>query len=214
MKDVIIVCAGSYGKEAYWVIESNNYEARRRGEEAPYNVIGFINDKLDALDGYDIPVPIIGAIQDWKPIGAEKYVLGLGTPESKQKVVSLLKPRGIHFINLVSDLANVAGDLKMGEGCMITMGTTVGCDVVLGDFVNLQGSMIYSGARINSYSTTTGFTVVENAEVDEGVYIGSKAVISAGCKVGSWSKVAVGSVVTKDVKPGVTVFGSPAQEIG
>ena len=102
----------------------------------------------------------------------------------------------------------------MGEGCMITMGSSVGCDVALGNFINIHGSMIYSGARIDSYSTTTGFTVVERATVREGVYIGTKAVVMEGREVGSWSKVAVGSVVTQDVRPGTTVFGMPAQEIG
>ena len=74
--------------------------------------------------------------------------------------------------------------------------------------------MIYSGAVIKDYSTTTGYTIVEDATVEEGVYIGSKAVIMSGRNVGAWSSVSVGSVVMKDVRPGTTVFGMPAQEIG
>ncbi len=214
MQDVIIVCAGSYGKEAYWVLHENNRQAKLKGLEEPYNILGFINDKLDALDGYDINEPILGTIQDWYPKGDEKYVMGLGTPKDKKMLAEKLMARGFQFINAVSDLANVSPDIKMGIGCLITMGSTVGCEVELGDFTNINGSMIYSGAKIGSYSTTTGFTVVENATVKEGVYIGSKAVITNGCTVGAWSQVAVGSVVTEDVRPGVTVFGMPAQEIG
>lgn len=214
MQDVIIVCAGSYGKEAYWVLMSNNFEASQRGEKEPFRILGFINDRPNALEGYDIDVPILGTIADWQPTGSEKYVLGLGTPSDKKKVASMLKARGAEFISLVSDRANVSPDIKMGEGCLITMGSTVGCDVRLGDFVNINGSMIYSGAVIKDYSTTTGYTIVEDATVEEGVYIGSKAVIMSGRNVGAWSSVSVGSVVMKDVRPGTTVFGMPAQEIG
>ena len=214
MQDVIIVCAGSYGKEAYWILETENMFARDRGEEEPYHILGFINDLPNALDGYDIDVPILGTIKEWMPVGDEKYVLGLGTPSDKKKVVSMLKARGMQFINAISSLANVSPDLKTGEGCLITMGSVVGCDVHLGDFVNINGSMIYSGARIGDYCTTTGYTVVESTVIDEGVYIGSKAVITARCSVGAWSNVSVGSIVMDNIRSGVTVFGMPAVEIG
>ena len=215
MQDVIIVCAGSYGKEVYWELARKNYLAEQRGEDKPYNILGFINDISDALDNFPaITVPILGSIQDWKRIGNEKYALGLGTPDAKKKVAGLLKQRGMEFISLISEWANVSGDLIHGEGCVITGGAIVGSDVHLGDFVNINGSMICSGAEIKDFCTTTGFTVVEDAVIEEGVYLGSKAVVTAGKRVGAWSNVAVGSVVMNDVRPGATVFGMPAEEIG
>ncbi len=214
MQKVIIVCAGTYGKEVYWILDSINREARMRGQEEPYHILGFINDKPDALDGHGIPAAILGTIKDWQPIGDEKYVLGLGTPGDKKMLAEMLKPRGFQFINAVSPYAYVSPDLQMGEGCVITGGAYIGAEVQFGNFVDIHGSMIYSGARIGDFCTTTGFTVVENAVIEEGVYIGSKVVVTAGCTVGAWSQVAVGSVVTADVRPGVTVFGMPAQEIG
>ena len=120
----------------------------------------------------------------------------------------------MQFINIISEWAHVAPDIKMGEGCFITAGSFIGCDVELGDFVNINGSMIYSGAHIESYSTTTGFTVVEKSIVHQGVYIGSKAVISSNSEVGEWANVSVGSVVTGKIRSHSTIFGMPAQEIG
>ena len=215
MQDVIIVCAGSYGKEVYWELQRCNFLAKQRGEETPYNILGFINDIPNALDYFPaITVPILGGIQNWEKIGDEKYALGLGTPDAKKKIVDMLKPRGVEFISIISEWADVSEDLVHGEGCVITGGAIVGCDVRLGDFVNINGSMICSGAEIKDFSTTTGFTVIEDAVVEEGVYLGSKAVVTAGKCVGAWSNVAVGSVVMNDVRPGATVFGMPAEEIG
>ena len=215
MQDVIIVCAGSYGKEVYWELRRKIFHAEWTGKEVPYRILGFINDIPNALDNYPaITEPILGSIQDWKPIGDEKYILGLGTPDAKKKVVEMLKPRGIEFISIISDLARVSEDLIHGEGCVITGGARIGCDVRLGDFVNINASMIYSGAEIGDFSTSTGFTIIEDAVIEEGVHLGSKAVITAGKRVGAWSNVAVGSVVMSDVRPGTTVFGMPAEEIG
>lgn len=214
MEDVIIVCAGSYGREVYWCLQENNRLAEERGEEPKYNVLGFLSDVPVNLEHYKINAPVLGNILDWIPNGTEKYALGLGKPKDKKKVGSLLKSRGASFINVISDWVHITPDITLGEGCLITTGSFIGCNVRLGDFVNINGSMIYSDAEIEDYSTTTGFTVVERSIIREGVYVGSKAVIMEGTEVGSWSNVSVGSVVMNDVKPNTTVFGMPAQEIG
>lgn len=214
MQDVIIVCAGSYGREVFWCLQENNRLAIKRGLEPKYNILGFLSDVPVDLERYKIHSSVIGTIKDWVPKETEKYALGLGKPADKKKVATMLKERGAEFINVVSDWVSLTPDVTMGEGCLISSGSFVGCDVHIGDFVNIMGSMIYSGAVIEDFSTTTGFTVVERSVVRQGVYIGSKAVISEGAEVGSWSNVSVGSVVFDNVRPNTTVFGMPAQEIG
>ena len=91
MKDVIIVCAGSYGKEVHSVIKSINNKAHDNNEPYPYKILGFISDDPNALDDYECEEKIIGSIVDWFPKDNEVYALGLGKPESKEKVVTLLK---------------------------------------------------------------------------------------------------------------------------
>lgn len=48
MKDIIIVCAGGYGKEVLEIIKAINYRACQSGKEEPYHVIGFLNDSPNA----------------------------------------------------------------------------------------------------------------------------------------------------------------------
>ncbi len=214
MQDVIIVCAGSYGREIFWCLQESNRLAQEQGKELPYNILGFINDVEVDLEHYGINAKVLGRIDDWMPKGDEKYALGLGKPKDKMILAEKLRPRGIRFMNVISDWAVVAPDIKMGEGCFIAACSVVGCEVELGDLVNINASMVYSGARIEDYCTTTGFTVIERSTIHKGVYIGSKAVITEGREVGEWSNVSVGSVVLNDVNPNTTVFGMPAQEIG
>ncbi len=213
MKDVIIVCAGNYAKEVRWHIYMANQIADERHQERPYNLLGFINDYPDALDGTDINEPILGTIKDWYPKGDEWYAMGLGDPKNKEKLAKMLKERGCRFISVIATTAIVPPDLEMGEGCVVAA-YRIGCGVKLGDFVNIEGSMLMSGAQIDSFSTTTGLAVVENAKVGKRVYVGSHAVIADGVTVGDDASVSVGSIVTKDVPNGKNVFGVPAEVTG
>lgn len=213
MKDIIIVCAGNYAREIHAHIYRANTLADERHEEHPYNLLGFINDYPDSLKGTGVQEPILGSIKDWYPKGDEWYAMGTGDPMGKVKLSRMLKERGCRFISFIAPNAIIPHDLIMGEGCVIEA-YRIGCGVKLGDFVNVNSSMLMSGAQIGSFSTTTGFTLVENAKVGERVYIGSHAVIKEGVTIGDDARISVGSIVTNDVPAGATVFGVPAERIG
>ena len=213
MKDLIVVCGGSYGRQLYATVKIINAYAERHGEEKPYNVLGFIDDNPNALEGSEVDLPILGKISDWKPIGDEVYAIGAAFASTKVKLSTMLKERGCVFETLISPQTIVCDDVQIGEGCYISA-YFVSAGVKIGDFVNINGSMLCPGAEIGDYSTTTGFTVVEKAKVGKRVFLGSHSVICPGVTVGDGAQVAVGSIVTQDVKPGTMVFGVPAVEIG
>ena len=213
MKDIIVVCAGAYGLEVLSVIEGINYAVKVKGCEPEYNILGFIDDNPHALDGKDISYPILGGIADWHPRGHEVYAMGAAFGAVKNKLVSMLKQRGCVFETLIAPWSMVSPDCVIGEGCYITA-YSISAGVRLGDFVNVNASQICPGAVIDDFSTTTGFTVVENARIGKRVFVGSHAVITSGVTVGDDAKVSVGSIVTEDVPAGVTVFGVPAMPIG
>ncbi len=49
--------------------------------------------------------------------------------------------------------------------------------------------------------------------LDEGVLLGSHAVVLPGVTVGAYAVVGAGSIVLRKVRPGSTVFGSPARQV-
>ncbi len=213
MKDLIVVCGGSYGRQLYATVKIINREAERQGKEKPYNVIGFLDDNPHVLEGTEVDVPIIGKISDWQPKGDEVYAIGAAFAATKKKLSEMLRARGCRFETLISPQTIVCDGVEIGEGSYISA-YYISAGVKLGKFVNINGSMICPGAVIGDYSTTTGFTVVEDATVGEGVFLGSHSVVCSGVTVGDYAKVSVGSIVTQDVKPGAMVFGVPAVEIG
>jgi len=94
---------------------------------------------------------------------------------------------------------------EIGEGTMIDMNAVVGARGKLGKNVHLGAGAVIAGVLEPPSK--------EPCIVYDNVMIGANAVILEGVKIGSGSVVAAGSVVTKDVPPGVVVAGTPAKII-
>ncbi len=207
MKDLIIAGAGGFGREALALAKTlNNIEHR-------WNIKGFINDIPDALDGVKCSHSIIGTIKDWQPSENEVFVMGLSSPVGKEKVAGILKAKGAQFVTLIHPYAIIGEYVTMGEGCVISGRSSIGGGAVLGNFVNLAGSMVGQDALIGDFSTVTGYANITNAQLGKRVFVGSHAVILNKRKVGDDAYVCAGSIVFNNVRPGKKVFGNPAKTI-
>ena len=69
-------------------------------------------------------------------------------------------------------------------------------------------SICHPFAVLSPYATANGSAVLE-----EGVFLGTHAVIHPMIRVGTWSKVASGSVVYRDVPPNSLALGNPAKAV-
>ena len=210
MTDIIIVCAGSVAVEVYYEILAINETEKSSNNPEKYNILGFLSDVDDALKKYPhVNSKILGKVQDWKPIGSEKYALGIATPKSKQKIVESLKKRGCVFETIISPNTILRPNVEIGEGCFITA-YSISSGAIIGNYVNIMGSMIGGESIIGDYSTTLGFTNIANGKLGERVYVGSHAVV-LDVNVGDDATVGAGSIVLRKVKAGTKVFGNPAK---
>ena len=199
--DLIIVCAGGFGREVY-------YMAKSIGK---WNIKGFIDDNPHALDGVNITLPIIGTIKDWEPGNNEVFALGISTPKTKETIVSIMKAKGAKFETLIAPHSRIIETATIGEGCIIS--GSIGDCVKIGNFVNIMGSMIGQDSIIDDYSTTTGYTNIASAYIGKRVFVGSHAVVLNNRRVGDDAFVCAGSIVFSNVKPGIKVFGNPAKKL-
>jgi exopolysaccharide acyltransferase PssR len=72
-----------------------------------------------------------------------------------------------------------------------------------------DGTLIETGAVVLAHDPTRHFHT--NTYVGRNCFIGMKALITAGVKIGDQSIIFPGSVVQSDVPPGSIVVGSPAR---
>lgn len=205
MKDIIIVGAGGFGREALYLIKDINKVSNQ------WKIKGFIDDNMNALDGVNCDYKIIGTINEWQPSPNEVFAIGIASPKVKELVVTLLKLKGANFVTLISPFARISEFTEIGEGCVIT-GITIGDCVKIGNFVNIAEAMIGQDSVIGDYTTLTGYVNVASAFIGKRVFIGSHSVILNKRKIGDDAFICAGSIVFTHVKEGVKVIGNPAKK--
>lgn len=89
---------------------------------------------------------------------------------------------------------------EIGENVWLTVGTLL---------LNHDGAI----AMLNRIDKTDLVNIVGRIVIEDDVFVGVRAVIMPGVRIGKGSVVAAGALVTKDVPPGSVVGGVPARVI-
>lgn len=125
---------------------------------------------------------------------------------------------GVHSI--IEDFTvvnNAVGNVHIGNETMIGIGSTVIGPVSIGNNVMLAQHVVLSGLNHGyedvSLPPSKQPVSVKKITVEDNVWIGANAVITAGITVGKHAVVGAGSIVTKDVPPYSIVVGNPAKII-
>jgi sugar O-acyltransferase (sialic acid O-acetyltransferase NeuD family) len=208
MKNLYIVGAGGFGREVYAWLQ------HLPAKGVDWELRGFLDDDLNALNGFEYDLRVVGAVMDFEPTHDDLFVCGIGSVAAKRRSCQHLLERGARFFTLVHPTALVGANVVLGEGVVLCPRVTVTCDVQIGamTMVNCH-STIGHDASIGAWSTIsahcdlTGFT-----RVGEGSFLGSGARVIPGKTVGSGAVVGAGSVVIRSVADGRKVFGNPARE--
>lgn len=208
MKNLIIIGAGGMGRTMY----SNALESIGYGEK--FVVKGFVDDNLEALDGFPNYPPVIGTIRNYQPQQDDVFVSSIGGISRKACMEEIIR-RGGEFIELIHQTARLLANVKLGKGNFIGAYTVIGNDVVIGDYNMIQSyTIIGHDARIGDFNRIdTRVTCVGGIVIGDEVNIHTSAVISHNVKVENKSRVAALSFVIKDVKSGTTVIGNPAKRL-
>ena len=107
--------------------------------------------------------------------------------------------------------------LSIGEGCYLTgpLHIDLTAPVRIGDcvYMGYDVMLITADHELGESVQRCGRRVFRAIDVEDGVWIGSRAVILPGVRLGRGSVVAAGAVVTRDVPPDTMVGGVPARPI-
>jgi UDP-2-acetamido-3-amino-2,3-dideoxy-glucuronate N-acetyltransferase len=107
----------------------------------------------------------------------------------------------------------ISPGVKLGRNVKVQNNVSIYTGVICEDDVFLGPSMVFTNVinprsaiiRKDSYLTTI---------VEKGASIGANSTIICGNKIGAYSFIGAGAVVTKDVKPYALVVGNPARQTG
>ena len=208
MKNLIIIGAGGMGRTVY----SNALESVGYGEK--FVVKGFIDDNLEALDGFPNYPPVIGTIRDYQPQEDDVFVSSMGGASRRPCMEEIIR-RGGEFLDLIHQTARLLTNVKLGKGNFIGAYTVIGNDVVIGDYNMIQSyTIIGHDAKVGNYNRIdTHVTCVGGVVIEDDVNIHTSAVISHNVVVETGAHVGALSFVIKKVKAGTTVMGNPAKKL-
>lgn len=208
MKHLIIIGAGGMGRTMYDMARESV------GYGIEYDIQGFLDDNIAALDNFENYPPIIAPIQSYLPNENEIFICSIGGAARKKCIEEIIS-RGGQFLTMIHSTARIGTNVQIGEGTIVGAYTTIGADAKVGKYNLIQSytvighdSIIGDWNRIDTHVTLVGGTIVQN-EAD----IHTAAMISHNVTVENNSRVAACSFVIRRVKEGTTVLGNPAKKL-
>ena len=207
--EIVLVGAGGLGREVL------NYVLEAIRPSPHMRVKGFLDDNPSALSPDHCELPMLGSILDYPIEPQDRFVMAIGDCAKRAELIRKMEARSARFITIIHPTAYVASNATVGNGCLVGPFSAIGSDARVGDHVLLtwysslaHDSICHSFAVLSPYSTADGSAILE-----EGVFLGTHAVIHPMIRVGAWSKVASGSVVYRDVPPNCLALGNPAKAV-
>ena len=127
--------------------------------------------------------------------------------------------------------SHIMSGSELGENCNIGQNVVISPGVILGRNVKVQNNVsVYTGVTCEDdvfLGPSAVFTNVINPRsgvnrkdqyaatlVEKGATIGANATVVCGIRLGKYSFIGAGAVVTRDVKPYALVVGNPARQTG
>ena len=168
--------------------------------------------------GRSYPVLHESSMTEEEVCKGSSFVLGIGGLEhvgTRKRLAEKMKKMNSTPHSIVSPRACIhdRATLQLGVQVLCKSFIHLGCEIDEHVIVN-TGAQIDHDCTIGSYChIAPGAILGGNVTVEAEVHVGMGAIILEGRRVGNGAIVGAGSVVTKDVAPGVVVVGNPAKEI-
>ncbi len=174
---------------------------------------GFIDDRPDAMAGHD--TPWLGTFGDFRVLPDDRFLLGVGNPATKVRMVESLKERGGQFASLIHPNVVLGRNHRHGVGVVMAPFAMNTSDTVLGDFVTLLSfSGLGHDASAGDFTTISSHVdVMGGATLGKRVLVGSGARIMPNVQVGDDAKIGAAAMVLRRVPAEATMFAPAAKRL-
>lgn len=193
MRDLFIVGAGGFGREAVWTVERIN----AAGPEPQWNVIGFADDDPQKAEGNFEGYPMLGSVEKASRDnpGASVFI-AIGDNAIRRKIYSRL--RGHDFPALIDPSAQVSPTTEFRHGTFIAVEAVVSVGTDIGKFV-----IVGSRSGIGHDCTVSDFT-----NIGPGVSLSGHTKVGSDVTMGANSCTAPGVIVADGT---VVACGTPVR---
>jgi sugar O-acyltransferase (sialic acid O-acetyltransferase NeuD family) len=207
MRNIFIVGAGGFGREAVWTIERIN-----AAQQQPiWNVLGFADDDPSKSSGNFEGYPLLGNVEKAsKDHPGASVFIAIGSNAVRREIYRCL--RGHDFPALIDPSAQVSPTTEFKHGTFIACEAVVSVGTEIGKFVIINArSGVGHDSIVGDFSNIApGVSLSGHTQIGEDVMMGTNSCTAPGMVVGDGATVACGTPVLKNVAPGATLspFGT------
>jgi len=183
-----------------------------------YSLDGFYDDRSEPDGRGPGGAPILGSCEHGLqelPGSDIAAFFALGTYRSWRncELMHSLRQRGVAIATLVSPAAFVSPSARIGPGAFVMDGVFIGAHARIGALFGANaGSVVEHHAWIgDNVLLGSSVAIAGSGKVNDHCFIGTHSTILPRVEVGAGALVGSGSVVTRDLPPGVVAMGSPAK---
>lgn len=182
----------------------------------PYFAVSGFLDNDPAKHGIDFHgYPVLGGserIDELAAQGAQFVNLITGSTVARYEVTRDAIQRGATLANFIHPSVDLTMT-KLGVGLYIQESVVIQADVEIGDNTSIHiGTMVGHESHIgHSVFVAHAVSISGSCEIGDGTFIGTNASILPRTRIGKWSIIGAGTVVTKDVPDYSVALGNPAR---
>ena len=209
MKNLIIIGAGGCGREVLqWSKDINEVSHK-------WNIKGFLDDNINALDNLNCSVKIIGTINSYQPDLDDEFICAVGNGIIRKKLIASIEQKGVQITNVIHPTAIISDSAKLGKGIILYPYSIISDNAKIGNgcIINMHSTIAHD-STIGSYSTISAHCDVTGmCNVGNNVFMGSGSRIVPRTFVGNDVYICAGSVVITKLKDGSKVMGNPGKKV-
>lgn len=193
-KDIMIVGAGGFGREAVWTLERINTTANT------WHVLGFADDAPNKASGSLEGYPLLGSVEKAsRDFPGAAVLIAIGDNATREKIYRQL--RGHDFPIIIDPSAEVAPTVEMRHGVFIGPKAVVSVGAELGKFVivNARAGVGHDSKLGDFAQICPGATLSGHTTVGEHALLATNSCTVPGVSIGPRAKIAAGLPVYKNV---------------
>ena len=207
MRNLFIVGAGGFGREAVWTVERINAAQ----QQPVWNVIGFADDDPAKAFGNFEGYPLLGSVEKAsKDHPGASVFIAVGDNAVRRKIYRQL--RGHDFPALIDPSSQVSPTTEFKHGTFIACEAVVSVGTEIGKFViiNARAGVGHDSTVGDFSNIAPGVSLSGHTVIGEDVMMGTNSCTAPGMTVGDGATVVCGTPVLKNVAPGTTLspFGT------
>ena len=212
LKKVVIIGGGGNGLVVAQIV----LDLIKAGE--PVELVGFLNDNIPVGE-YIERWPVLGAPHEWESLdGDVSFVyalLSVGKMKVRADKFKQLNIPQNRLATLVHPSASISFNVQLGCGVVVAANAVLQPGAKIGDncFIRANANLGHDVTLDNLVDIGPNSTLCGYAHAEEGVQIAPNSVVRDSVRIGTYSTVAAGAAIFKDVAPGATMLGNPAKRI-